>query len=643
MNPQKFQRYEIVRKLPAGGMGRVYEAVDTNNGQRVALKLIDRGTDLDSMQIVAAERLGVELQEQLCTLDPRVTTVYEFGETPEFLYIVMEYVDGKDLSELAAQERLGFPFSARIAQDVLEVLDQVHNFRTTIAGREYRGIVHGDIKPRNIRLTSVGQTRVLDFGIAKALSMTRSFTQNIFGSVQYSSPERLKTGEVTVSSDLWSVGVVLYELVARQPYFQAETTPKLEHMIRGYSVLRPIPEECPDGIRQILTRALAPDPELRYQSASEFAADLRAFRNDLPLVSLSEGEATRRTSRHVGNGSSSSDETVRTTATAVDTIDTATMRTGAPTIPPVAPPIKVSPATPSKAPAAAVVKKPKSGVKWGRIFLLAFVAACVFVTYLSIHEWLVWKDARALAHDLESERVEKLDGAWDQYQALAQRSNLGMSLWGVQSALRDRLMVETDHVINEYRSNDAPSVTEGEWLRARQAAARALELAPRDKNVRGKLRLVDGHIARIRGTARRDGKMLQDSREKFTEAADLLPKSPDPWLGLERLYVYSLRDVDRAENAIKEAERRGQDIGKRETALLADGYRDRAERTLKEALAATNHSEQARYLDLARKDFDKARGFYESIIPWGAAAANLRKAYDGLDRIEVLSREDEHR
>jgi serine/threonine protein kinase len=640
LTPQKFQRFEIVRKLPAGGMGRVYEAIDANNGRRVALKLIDRGTDPDSVAIVAAERLGVELQEQLCALDPRVTTVYEFGETPEFLYIVMEYVDGKDLSELAAEDRLGYPFSARIAQDVLEVLAHAHNFRAVIDGREYRGIVHGDIKPRNIRLTSVGQTRVLDFGIAKALSMTRSFTQNMFGSVQYSSPERLKTGEVTISSDLWAVGVVLYELIARKPYFQAETSPKLERMIRGYSELKPVPEETPQPLRQILSRALSPDPDFRYQTATEFAADLRAYRNDQPLVSMLDSEATRRTSRSAVDGDT--DATVRTTIAAVETEDTATMRIagGAATPPPVTPaPPKLASSTPASKPAS---KPPKSGVRWGRIFLLVFLGVCLFAAYLFVHEWLVWRDARGLAHDLESERVQKLDTAWDQYQELARRSNLGMSIWGVQSAMHDRLMSDADRVINEYRSNDAPTVTEAEWLRARQAAARALELMPRDKTIRGKLRVIDGHIARIRGTARRDGKMLQDARERFTEAADLMPKSPDPWLGLERLYVYSLRDVDKAEDSVKEAEKRGQEIGKKETALLADGYRDRAERTFKEALTAQSQVEQKRYLDLARKDFDHARQLYESIIPWGGAAANLRKAYDGLDRIDVLTREEKH-
>ena len=215
-------RFTLYRKLPAGGMGRVFEAEDPVGPRRVALKLIDLGTDPDSLQIVSAERLGAELQTRLCAIDKRVTAIYESGEMPRYFYIVMEYVDGRDLSELYAGTGLEPMLAARITQDVLEVLDHAHNFSTTLDGRSIRGVVHGDLKPRNIRLTPAGEVKVLDFGIAKALSLTRNFTQNVFGSVQYSSPQRLLTGEVDAGADLWAAGVMLYEMLAGHPYFQAE-------------------------------------------------------------------------------------------------------------------------------------------------------------------------------------------------------------------------------------------------------------------------------------------------------------------------------------------------------------------------------------------------------------------------------------
>jgi serine/threonine protein kinase len=644
MMPSSFERFTIVRKLPAGGMGRVYEAVDTAGGRRVALKLIDRGTDPDTVQILAAERLGVELHKQLCALDPRITAVCEFGETAEYLYIVMEYVDGLDLSELAVKERLGFPFAARIAQDVLEVLSHAHNFHTSIDGREVRGVVHGDIKPRNIRLTHVGEVKVLDFGIAKALSLTRNFTQNMFGSVQYSSPERLSTGEVTIDSDLWSVGVVLFEMVARRPYFLADTAHKLEHMIRSYREVRPIPAGCPGPLQQILRRALSPVPELRYRTAAEFAADLDAFRHDRPLAVVSDLEATRRMARAAnGDGVEVTTRSVAAVEAAEESntgplsedID-ATRRTGRSIDPPAGNHRPPTPATAPPAPAKSATPQAGSGVKWGRVTLLAALLAGAFVGYLFIHEYVVWKDARALAHDLDSEQIQKLDAAWDQYEDLARRANFGVTLWGVQDSLRNRLLTVADRAITEFRVSDAPMVTEGEWLRARVSVARALDLLPKDKTIRGKLRLVDGHISRIRGTARRDSRLLQDAREKFDEAAQLMPKSPDPWIGLSRLFVYSLHDVERGEQALKEAEKRGHEIGKRETGLLADGYRDRAERELREASNAMTQAEKDRYLDIAYRDFQHARTLYESIVPWGGSAQNLRKTFEGLDRQELM-------
>ena len=108
-----------------------------------------------------------------------------------------------------------------------------------IEERAHRGIIHGDIKPRNIRITPAGQVKVLDFGIAKAVSMTRSITFNQFGSIPYSSPERLQTGDMDARSDVWSVAIVLFEMLTGKPYFEAEASQKLEWMIRNYRALQP--------------------------------------------------------------------------------------------------------------------------------------------------------------------------------------------------------------------------------------------------------------------------------------------------------------------------------------------------------------------------------------------------------------------
>lgn len=630
----QYGRFTLLRKLPAGGMGRVFEANDPLNGRRIALKLIDKGTDSDSMQIVAAEKLGAELQRRLCALDQRITSVYETGELPEYFYIVMEYVDGQDLSELTAREKLGHIFAARIAEDVLDVLNHAHNFRSVIGEREYRGIVHGDIKPRNIRLTNIGQVKVLDFGIAKALSMTRSFTQNVFGSVPYSSPERLNSGEVTVSSDLWAVGVVLYELIAHRPYFSEENGSRLENLIRNYRELRPLPDEAPEALRRILARALSPDPAQRYQNAADFAADLNAYRREQIPQSVTDTEDTRRIDRTSGDA-----ETRRvgqsTTTMPINGDVEATRRTSRPPELPRATPVPPTRFSVGAQPhVQSQPRVPRVRLRIGRLFLLGFLATILIGVYLVVSEYTVWQGGRALARELDTEKVSQLDDAWQRYQNLSSRAHLGASLWSAQDALKSRLMADADRQINEYRSADTPAVSENDWVRARASTVRALELMPHDKQIRGKLKLIDGHLMRIRGSARRDGKMLEQAREDFVEAADLMSKQPDPWLGLARLYVYSLHDVDKGEEALKQAEKRGHDIGKRETAQLADGYRDRAERTLREGERAKTSDEAEHYFGSARNDLERARKLYESIVPWGGASTNLRKTNDLLARVD---------
>ncbi len=177
------------------------------------------------------KRSEASLQDQLAKREPcgRVADIYDVGEREGYFFIAMEYVEGEDLSELVSRGPLPPERAVRIAIDLLEVLSRAHNFETVIDGRSHRGIIHGDIKPRNIRITPGGQIKVLDFGIAKAVSMTRSITFNQYGSVPYSSPERIRTGDVDARSDVWSVAVVLFEMLAGHAYFiAADTSARLE-------------------------------------------------------------------------------------------------------------------------------------------------------------------------------------------------------------------------------------------------------------------------------------------------------------------------------------------------------------------------------------------------------------------------------
>jgi hypothetical protein len=248
---------------------------------------------------------------------------------------------------------------------------------------------------------------------------------------------------------------------------------------------------------------------------------------------------------------------------------------------------------------------------------------------------MVWRNARQLAHDVESERQQNLDIAWQEYTKLASRAHVPFILWSAESALRNALMSNADHTISKYDEPDGPPVMESEWVHAHSEVAHALELAPNDKTIHGKLRLIDGHLARIRGTARNDGRLIEEARQDFHDAASYMKKSPDPWVGLARLYIYSLPDMDKAEAAFKEAARRGHDIGKRETGQLADGYRSEGERTIALAARAASQADAQRYYDMASKDLARARRLYESILPSRGAAASLKKIDESQSRIQA--------
>jgi len=212
-------------------MADVYLATDTESARTVALKLIEHAADADTIASIEAERRGAILQASLAAIDPRVVRVYGAGDTEGYFYVAMEYIDGQDLAELMRKGPLEPEFAAGVAMDVAKTLDNAHNLEVVIDGKDFRGVVHGDIKPKNVRIDARGEVRVLDFGIAKALSMSRRLTRNEFGSVPYASPERLDSGDVNIGSDLWSLAVMLYEMVSGMQPYQAVSTERLERMI----------------------------------------------------------------------------------------------------------------------------------------------------------------------------------------------------------------------------------------------------------------------------------------------------------------------------------------------------------------------------------------------------------------------------
>jgi hypothetical protein len=278
--PQRIGRYQIVRQI-GNSMTDVYLAIDTVENRKTALKLIKRGADAVTQLMVEAERRGAAIQEGLRELDPRVVQIYEYGEEDGYFFVAMQYVEGRSLADVLRAD--GVVDAMRAAAIALEICEQLAKFHACQSA-----VVHGDIKPSNIHLGYNETVRLLDFGIAKTLRANGSATIHQFGSPGYCSPERLNRSEVDEQSDLWAVGATLYEMLAGVPPYQAEDTRKLERLIRSKRPPRALPVSCPEGLRAIVTKALAPNPSGRYRSAGELQADLQAFLEGRPPVAQTD-------------------------------------------------------------------------------------------------------------------------------------------------------------------------------------------------------------------------------------------------------------------------------------------------------------------------------------------------------------------
>lgn len=265
-------RYEIIEKVGNGGMATVYKATDKILKRHVAVKILRDEFTTDEEFI---RRFEAEAQSAARLANANIVSIYDVGVDGNLYYIVMELIQGKTLKEIIIKERgpLPWKWSVKVAIQIASALEVAHRNK----------IVHRDIKPHNIIITEDGVAKVTDFGIAKAVSnSTITAFGTTIGSVHYFSPEHARGGFTDAKSDLYSLGVVMYEMVTGKVPFDADTpvSVALKHMQDEPVEPIEVNKNVPVAVNKIIMRALQKDTTLRYQTASEMLEDLRKALKD---------------------------------------------------------------------------------------------------------------------------------------------------------------------------------------------------------------------------------------------------------------------------------------------------------------------------------------------------------------------------
>ena len=261
-------KYEIKRPLGRGAMGIVYEGWDPIIARRVAIKTVRLPYESDPETEEALARFRREAQAAGRLNHPNIVGVFDYGETSDLAYIVMEFVDGPPLKSLLdRQDRFVLADTVRIMEDVLAGLHYSHE----------RGVVHRDIKPANVMLTGTGQAKIADFGIARIESSSMTQAGTVLGTPAYMSPEQFMGQVVDARTDIYSSGVLLYQLLTGERPFEGGMS---AIMHKALNTDPPSPSQlsvtAPPSFDAVVRRAMARRPEDRYRSATEFAAAIRA-------------------------------------------------------------------------------------------------------------------------------------------------------------------------------------------------------------------------------------------------------------------------------------------------------------------------------------------------------------------------------
>src|SRR5216110_3945212 len=276
-------RYRIERKLGTGGMADVYLAEDQELGRPVAIKILnDRHAQDDQF----VERFRREAKNAAGLSHPNIVSIYDRGEAEGSYYIAMEYLDGRTLKELLVRNGPPpIPIAIDYARQVLAAIGFAHR----------NGIVHRDIKPHNVVVGRDGRLKVTDFGIARSGASEMTEAGSIVGTAQYLSPEQARGAPVDARSDLYSLGIVLYEMLTGTVPYTGDTPVEIamKHLTAVPDPPSKLRSDIPHDLDAVVMRALAKDPEQRYGSAEEMDADLARVARGVAVSQETENAMTQ--------------------------------------------------------------------------------------------------------------------------------------------------------------------------------------------------------------------------------------------------------------------------------------------------------------------------------------------------------------
>jgi serine/threonine protein kinase len=659
---------------------RLFKAKNKLTGEYFAFKVFKTGSNPQAeTDWIAAERQGMLYHRELSSRDSRVVKIYPPDDLTTARYIKMEWVEGWRLDEFLGQDHLFesltdrprlviTKFVVEIALQILEVLQKADDWEGRVGNDEKTDIIHGDLKPENLMINVHGNLRILDFGVAKARSKRRSRTYHGHGTYQYMAPERIprvaKDPMVDKRADLWSVGVILFEYVANILPFpvdpgEAELDEIRDKLIRhrnGAYTFPHLPSGCPEGLKNVIFRALKFHPNQRFASASAMRTSLEAVYRSIawPTLSIKDLAKARislddnRRDNQISDGKGHKSEDDRESRKNIDPqldqqsilpLKTITQRTEsrhkAGTTKRTGDDEEVEAVGGNRAQQGNVASNGGQSAATPSLSLSPIVklllgASTVLVLFLAL----------IIAFSLISRNRPQSQNANSTQASIPNEVPVQeVSKKNEEQLLVEQLVSRADIVINKFNEASMSEISEDNWNEAQDNLHEALKHDPTNREIEAKLHYCTGQIERMNGIAwkKRPGMssaatlMLNNSVSEMESALRIKPNWADPMVALTITYLYGLGEIEKAINSINEAEKMGFQ-GERKTAILGDAMQMSGDKIMKQ-LNKGKDSDSKKRLTEARIQYQQSLEFYQAIEHFGNAADSISKVQNKIAEI----------